>query len=42
MPCVFKHNKDIFVKVVVSMNISYQQPSCMNLLQLGKNRVTTA
>lgn len=42
MPCVFKHNKDIFVRVVVSMNISYQQPSCMSLLQLGKNHVTTA
>lgn len=41
MPCVSKHDEDIFVRVVVSMNVSYRQPSCMSLLRLGKNLVAT-
>lgn len=41
MPCVLKHDKDVFVRVVVSMNIIYWQPSCMSLLQQDKNPVTT-
>lgn len=40
MPRVIKPNKDVFVRVVVSMNISYQLRPRLNHLQLDKSLVT--
>lgn len=38
-----KRDKDLFVRVVVPMNISsWVQPLCMNLLQVDESLVTTS